>query len=166
MRGKRQSIFACCHSGVFPLASENNNNIQALTYSLGYFLSLKKIFLMWNPNAKDLGFLNSSSIITIYFPFIIWKKKKSHSLILQIVGKSAWFSIFWRIFEGITFFLFSFYNWVLLLLNSWSHSCLSFIKVPNCTFVCKSDLFIFCWFEIEQIPQLEWFNNLSFSPTI
>ena len=143
MRGKRQNIFACCHGGVFPLASENNNNIQALTYSLDYFLSLKKNFLMWNPNAKGLGFLNSSSIITIYFPFKIWEKKRSHSLFLQIVGKSAWFSIFWRIFEGITFFLFSFCSWVLLLLNSWSHSYLSFMKVPNCTFVCKWDLFIF-----------------------
>ena len=144
MRGKQQNILACCHSGMFPLASENNNNIQALTYSLDYFLPLKKIFLMWNPNAKDLGFLNSSSIITIYFSFIIWeKKKRSYSLILQIVGKSAWFSKFWRIFEGITFFLFSFCCWVLLLLNSWSHSCLSFIKVPDCTFVCKSDLLFF-----------------------
>lgn len=150
--GETQNIFACCHSGVFPLASENNNNIQALTYSFFGLFSLlkKKFFLMWNPNAKGLGFLNSSSIITIYLPFKIWKKKRSHSLILQIVGKSAWFSIFWRIFEGITFFLFSFCSWVLLLLNSWSHSYLLWKYLTAHLYV--SETFYFCWFEIEQIP--------------
>ena len=152
MRGKRQSIFACCHSGVFPLASENNNNIQALTYSLDYFSLLEKNFFNVESKCQGPGFSQFIQHNNNILPFYNLKKEKSHSLILQIVGKSAWFSIFWRIFEGITFFLFSFYNWVLLLLNSWSHSCLSFIKVPNCTFVCKSDLFIFCWFEIEQIP--------------
>lgn len=148
---------------MFPLALENNNNTQALTFSLDYFLSLKKNVLMCSPNARGLGFPNSSSIIATHFPFII--KKKSHNPILQTIGKPAWSPMFLRIFEGITFFLFSVCYWACFY---WilSHTYVfPFIKVPKWTSIWESALFIFYWLEIAHIPQLEQFSNLSFSPT-
>lgn len=76
MRGKRQNIFACCHGGVFPLASENNNNIQALTYSLDYFLSLKKKFFNVEPKCQGPGFSQFIQHNNNILPFQNLREKK------------------------------------------------------------------------------------------